>query len=143
MSHNRVVALWVEQYGKTPWVLEGDKVRFLWVVVEVHRPERPYLLACHLRTVDALLQRRGQQCSPDEKHASVTPCLELSHDAVDDVRLRGEDVDGVHVALRLAAILYLLDVCDVGIEDVVFLDDIVYELLRVFVEDEDLPLRPC
>ena len=55
--------------------------------------------------------------------------------------LGGEDVDGVHVALCLAAVLEALDVGDVGVEDVIFLDDVVYELLGVFVDDEDLPLR--
>jgi hypothetical protein len=143
VSHDLVVALWVEQYGKTPGVLESDQVGFLRVIVQVDCPECPDLLARHLRTVDALLQRRWEQRRPHQKHASVSPCLELSHDAVDDVRFGREDVDGVHVALRLAAVLDLLDVGDVGVEDVVFLDDVVYELLRVLVEDEDLPLRLC
>ena len=57
------------------------------------------------------------------------------------MRLRGEDVDSVHVALGLAAVLEALDVGDVGVEDVILLDDIVDQLLGVFVENEYLPLR--
>jgi hypothetical protein len=57
------------------------------------------------------------------------------------VWLGSEDVDGVHVPLRLAPVLQALDVGNVGVEDVILLDDIVYELLGLFVDDEDLPLR--
>lgn len=103
--------------------------------------EGPDLLARHLRAVDALLQRRGEQRGPHEEEAAVSAHVELGHDAVDNVRLRGEDVDGVHVALGLAALLEALDVGDVGVEDVVLLDDVVEELLGLGVDDEDLPLR--
>ena len=107
----------------------------------MHRSEGPDLLARHLRAVDALLQRRRQQRGPHEEQATVSAHVELSHDAVDNVRLRGEDVDGVHVALGLAAVLEALDVGDVGVEDVILLDDIVDQLLRVLVDNEYLPLR--
>ena len=107
----------------------------------MHRSKGPNLLARHLRAVDALLQRRRQQRGPHEEQATVSAHVELSHDAVDNVRLRGEDVDGVHVALGLAAVLEALDVGDVGVEDVILLDDIVDQLLRVLVDNEYLPLR--
>lgn len=141
VSDNEVVAFWVEESWKAPWVLEGDEMGFLGVVIEVHCAEGPDLLARHCRAVDALFEGRWQQCCPDQEEAAVSPYVELGHDAVDNVWLGGEDVNGVHVALRLATVLEALDVGDVGVEDVIFLDDVVYELLGVFVDDEDLPLR--
>lgn len=141
MAHDEAVAFWVEEGREAPGVLEGDQVRLLRVVVEMDGAEGPDLLAGHLRAVDALLQRRGQQRGPHEKQTSVATHVKLGHDAVDDVWLRGEDVDGVHVALGLATVLETLDVGDVGVEDIIFLDDVINQLLGFFVDDEDLPLR--
>ncbi len=143
VAHDQIVAVWVEECWEAPWVLESDKVRFLGVVVEMHRPECPDLLACHLRAVDALLQWRGEQRRPHQKEASVPPCVELGHQAVYNVGLGGDDVYGIHVALRLASLFEALDVGDVGVEDIIFLDHVVYELLGVLVDDEDLPLEAC
>jgi hypothetical protein len=43
-----VVAIWVVERGEAVGVLEGDEMRLLRVVVEVHRLEAPDLLARHL-----------------------------------------------------------------------------------------------
>ena len=100
-------------------------------------------------------------CGPYQEGALVAPALKVCHEAVNDVRLRGEEVDGIGVGLRLAAVLDALDVCgvlalgprgrasevgggrtgDVGVEDVILLDDIVDEAAAVVVGDQDLPLR--
>jgi hypothetical protein len=82
--------------------------------------------------------------------------LEFGHDAVDDVRLGCEDVDCVHVPLSRPPLLEALDVWagqnrgltgqwaqrtrNVEVEDIIFLDDIVYQLLAVLVDYEYLPL---
>lgn len=56
------------------------------------------------------------------------------------MRLRAEDVYSIHVALCFAALLEALDVCNIRVEDVVLLDNVVYELLGVFINNENLPL---
>jgi hypothetical protein len=56
------------------------------------------------------------------------------------VRLWRDYVYGVNVPHRRPAVLEAVDVRDVGIEDVIFLDDIVDELLAVLVDNEYLPL---
>jgi hypothetical protein len=58
MSDHKIIALGVVQSWEAPGILEGDEVRFLWVVVEVYGTEAPDLFSSHLRTVDALLERR-------------------------------------------------------------------------------------
>jgi hypothetical protein len=62
MPDYEVVALRVIERGKAPGVFEGYEVRLLGVVVEMHGAEASDLLPCHLRAVDALLERRGQDC---------------------------------------------------------------------------------
>jgi hypothetical protein len=62
MPDYEVVALRVIERGKAPGVFEGYEVRLLGVVVEMHGAEASDLLPCHLRAVDALLERRGQYC---------------------------------------------------------------------------------
>lgn len=141
MPYNKIVAFWVEENWEAPRVLEGDKVRFLGVVVEMYGSECSNLFACHLRAVYALFQRRRQQRCPYEEETAVPSHVEFGHDAVNDVWLRGENVDGVHVPLCLASLLQALNVRDVRVEDVIFLDNIVYELFGFFVDDEYLPLR--
>jgi hypothetical protein len=173
MPHHEVVAFWVIERGKAPGVFESDEVRFLRVVVEMHGAEASDLLSCHLRAVDALLQRRRKDCralagvalsaetrlptcGPYQEEASVSSLLEFGHDAVDDVRLGREDVYRVHVPLGRAPLLEALDIWagqnrglaqqwaqhtrDVEVEDVIFLDDIVDQLLAVLVNYEYLPL---
>lgn len=49
-------------------------------------------------------------CGPYQEGALVAPALKVCHDAVDDVRLWGEEVDGIGVGLGLAAVLDALDV---------------------------------
>jgi hypothetical protein len=66
--------------------------------------------------------------------------LKLCHHAVDNVRLWCDYVYGVNVTHRRPPVLEAVDVRNVGIEDVIFLDDIVDELLAVLVDDEYLPL---
>jgi hypothetical protein len=62
MSDDKIIALGVVQSREAPGVLEGDEVRFLGVVVEVYGTKAPDLLSSHLRTVDALLERRRKYC---------------------------------------------------------------------------------
>jgi hypothetical protein len=100
----------VVEHGKAPWVLEGDEVRFARVVVEVYGLEVAYLLARHLRAVDPLLELWWEQSRPYQKEAPVSSLLELGHYAVDNVRLGGDDVYGVHVPLRGPPLLEALDV---------------------------------
>jgi hypothetical protein len=93
---------------------------------------------------------------PYQEEAPVSPLVEFGHHAVDDVRFWRDDVYSVHVSYGLPPLFDALDVwdgqhnmpphpcwshtCDVEVEDVIFLDHVVYELLAVFVHDEDLPL---
>jgi hypothetical protein len=101
---------------------------------------------------EARLLTRG----PDQEEPPVSSLLEFGHDAVDDVRLGCEDVDCVHVPLSRPPLLEALDVWagqnrgltgqwaqrtrNVEVEDIIFLDDIVYQLLAVLVDYEYLPL---
>jgi hypothetical protein len=93
---------------------------------------------------------------PYQEEPPVSSLLKFSHDTIDNVRLGCDDIYSVHVPLRGSALLEALNVwaCqdgglaqqwarhtrDVEVEDVIFLDDIVYELLAVLVDYEDLPL---
>jgi hypothetical protein len=95
-------------------------------------------------------------CCPYQEEASVSPLLKLCHHAVDNVWLGRDDVYGVHVSLRGSPLLEALDVWarqanglrqhrvqrtgDVEVENVIFLDHIVYELFAVLVDYEYLPL---
>lgn len=93
--------------------------------------------------------------------AAVLALLEVSHDAVHDVRLRREQVDGVDIAIRRPPVGDLLDVWlsqaqrrlpgrwrrgrvqrtrDVLVQDGVLVEDVVDEAARVWVDDEHLPL---
>jgi hypothetical protein len=83
MPHHEVVALWVIERGKAPGVFEGYEVRFLWMVVEMNGPEASNLLSCHLRAVDALLQRRGKDCYA---LAGVATCLRRGYSRVVQIR---------------------------------------------------------
>lgn len=99
---------------------------------------------------------RVPTCRPYQECPSVSPALEVCHDAVDNVRFRRDEVDGVNVGLGLAPVGDVLDVyaesdqlvhraClertrNVGIENVILLDHIVDELAAVIVHDQDLPL---
>jgi hypothetical protein len=47
---------------------------------------------------------------PDEEEAAVSPLLKLGHDAVHNMRLGRDDVDGVHVPLRRSPLLEALDI---------------------------------
>ncbi len=49
-----------------------------------------------------LLERTG---CPYEKEASVSSLFKLSHDAINNVWLRCENVDGVHISYCLPALL--------------------------------------
>ena len=60
MSYDKIIAIGMEQSWEAPGVLERDKMRLLWVVVEVNGPKGPNLLPCHLRAVDTLLERRRE-----------------------------------------------------------------------------------
>jgi hypothetical protein len=82
--------------------------------------------------------------------------LKLGHHTVDNVGLGCDDIYGVHVPLSRSAVLEAFNVWqgqdrllvqrwawhtrDVEVENVIFLDHIVYELLAVLVDNEYLPL---
>jgi hypothetical protein len=127
MPDYKVVALRVIERGKAPGVFEGDEVGFLWMVVEMYGPEASDLLACHLRAVDALLQRGCKHChvvslcstvletrlltrGPYQEEPPVSSLLELGHETVDDVRLRRDDVYSVHVPLGGSPLLETFNV---------------------------------
>jgi hypothetical protein len=103
------------------------------------------------------MAHRDLTACPNYEGSPVFSALKVGHDAVDDVRLRREEVDGVRVFLIWSTILDLFNVCellsdhfpealpclptrDVLIEYVVLFDHIVYDLAAVFVDDHDLPL---
>lgn len=80
---------------------------------------------------------------------------EISHDAVHNVWLWREEVYRIDIAIRWPPLIYLLDVyndqqkklisteertCDIFIQYLVFLDDIIKETSRVFVNYQDFPL---
>lgn len=94
-------------------------------------PQLPYTR----EIIDLPPQLWFQQGRPDEVGGAVAAHLEVGEEAVDDVGLGGEDVDGVHLGVRFAAVFYALDGSDVVIEDVIFLDGVVYELLGGAVDD--------
>lgn len=116
----------MEQDGEAPGVAKGDEVGLAGVVVEVHDLEHAYLLLGHLRTIQALCQRGMRHCQrsvtsgvagqeartagPQQEDAPVFPPLKVGHYAVDDVRFRGEEVDGIRVFLVRPAVLDVLNV---------------------------------
>jgi hypothetical protein len=123
----KVVALRVIERRKAPGVFEGNEVRFLWMIVEMYGPEASDLLACHLRAVDALLQRGRKYChavslcsavlkarlltrGPYQEEPPVSSLLELGHETVDDVRLGCDDVYSVHVPLGGSPLLETFNV---------------------------------
>ena len=98
---------------------------------------------------------------------SVLPLLQVGHDAVHDMRLGSEEVDGVDITIGGAAVSDLLNVwskselrvvgCeemffdsgsevvgertrDILVEDGVFFEDVVDQAAGVGVEHEHLPL---
>jgi hypothetical protein len=90
-------------------------------------PEASNLLSRHLRAVNSLLEGWWKDCQasvcvfassyarwhtrcPYQEEASISPLLKLGHDAVDNVRLGGQDVYGVNVSLRRPPLLEALDV---------------------------------
>lgn len=57
MLANEIIAHWVEQHGKAPWVSEGDEVGFSWIEVNVQDAEKDNLFASNGRLVDAIAKR--------------------------------------------------------------------------------------
>lgn len=49
-------------------------------------------------------------CCPYQKEPSISPLVEFGHDTVDDVRLRSENVDRVHVSLGYPPVFKALNV---------------------------------
>lgn len=94
-------------------------------------------------SVCALGERRYRRhtCSPYEKGTLISSAVEVGHEAVDNVRLRGKKVDSIGLRLGLAPVLDTLDIGDVGVKDIVLFDYIVNEFAAVFVDNQDLPLQ--
>lgn len=90
----------------------------------------------------------------------IFPLLKIGHDAVHNVWLRGEEVEGLDIAVGGAAVGDLLDVWsksghlrrfesvlggartrDVLVQKRILFDYVLQQLLAVGVEHEDFPLR--
>lgn len=56
------------------------------------------------------------------------------------MRQWGKEVYGIGVGLLLPAVLDLLNIGNVGIEDVVLLGDIVDETFALLIQNENLPI---
>jgi hypothetical protein len=104
------------------------------------------------------LKRIGYGSGPDDEPPPVAAALKIGEEAVDDVGLWREDVDCVHVRVQLPALLDALDIWaplaltglpraeegghtgDIMVEDVIFAEGAVDDLLGCFVDDQDFPL---
>lgn len=114
--------------------------------------------------VEASSQPWLQQIRPNQVSPSVAPALEVSQEAVDNVRFGAEEIDGIHFGIGLSTVFDALDSCkvallaeelrgdidamssrqrltrNIAVEDVVRFDSIVYNLLGIFVHYQAFPL---
>lgn len=71
---------------------------------------------------------------------SILALGQISHQRINDVRLRREQVQRIDIAVRRPSIENLLDVRNILIENGVLLEDIVNQAARVGVENEHFPV---
>lgn len=72
----------------------------------------PCILTSHLppSSIQFALQRIRHRASPDNEPSPVAAASEVGEEAFDNVRLGGENVDGVHVRVHLPPVLDALDI---------------------------------
>lgn len=160
------IARWVVEHREAPRVVESDEVGFPREEVDEEGLEAGALLAGAGEVVDLAAERGVKQTGPHEEVAAVAAHLEVGEEALDGKGLGGEDVDGVHLGVGIAAVFDALDsyggrggvsssgwreaggavgglTGDVVVEDVIFFDSIVDDLLGAGVDDQAFPLQGC
>lgn len=75
-----------------------------------------------------------QQIRPDQVSPSVAPALEVSQEAVDNVRFGAEEIDGIHFRIGFSTVFDPLDSCRVAMLAETLRGDNVVSLAD---EDED------
>ncbi len=111
MLGDKVVARRVVEHGEAPWVTEDDEMRLARVKVTEERLGAGSKLAHGGKVVNAPSQARLEQVSPDEIGPAIPSDLKVGEEAVDNVGIGGQDVDGIHLGVRFAPFLDALDCC--------------------------------
>ncbi|KAH9810477.1 hypothetical protein Tdes44962_MAKER06010 [Teratosphaeria destructans] len=164
---DQVVAGGVEQGGEAPGIPKGHHVRLAGEEVDVEDLEEGDLGASDVRLVDAIALGGVGQGGPHEMGLAVLALLKVGHEAVDDEGPRGEEIDGVNIAVGGASVGDLFDVwiqssqascsarkrrggggggggeaCtgDVLVQDGVLVEDVVDEALAIGVQHQHLPV---
>lgn len=70
----------------------------------------------------------------------VLALLQIGHDALDDVWLRAEEIDGFDIAVRRSPVGDDFDVGDALVENRVVVEDIVQHFLAIGVENQHFPV---
>lgn len=102
MLGNERVAPRVEKHGKAPRVAKRYEMCLSWIKVHEKRPRARAQLPHPRELIDPSSQRRVQQVCPDEEASPVAPYLKVGKQTFDNVRFGAEEVDGVHVGVKLA-----------------------------------------
>lgn len=137
LGHIPIASRMIQQW-KTPGIPKRDKMTLPREPLNANDLQRLDRLHGLLTAIQPLPQMLRQDARPKQDAALVPSSLEIRHDTVHHVRQGGEDINSVHVLL-LAFGLEDLDVGDVLVEDVVFLEDVVEETFGLLVDDEDFP----
>lgn len=160
VSRNEAVARRVVEHREAPRIAENNEMGLAGVKVTKERLGTGSQLADAREVVDAPSQIRFEKVRPDQEGPAVATDFKVGEEAVDNVRVGGQDIDGVHLGVRFAALLDALDRCVAGggrlagwggvvqlrslgreqrtgnvvVENVIFLDGVVDDLLGVFID---------
>lgn len=125
----------MEKHGEAPGIAKDYQIGLSGKEVNKERLGARSHLSGRRMVVDSASEAWIQQVGPDEESLAISSLLEIGEQAVDNVRLGGEQVDGVHVMVRFAPFFDSFDGGNVMVENVVFLDSIVDKPLGAFIED--------
>lgn len=109
MLRDNRVAGWVKQHRKAPRIAEGKEVGLSGIKVDEERLPAPTMLASTREVVDLAPELGIEQTRPHQVVAAISVHLEVGQKTVDALWLGGQDVYGVHIGVRFAALLDALD----------------------------------
>ena len=103
------VARRMVKHREAPRIPECDEVRLSGVKVNKQCLGRRPKLSYARELVDFPALASFQQAGPDQEASSISSLLKVGEQAVDDVRFGREEINGIHVGIRLASIFDLFD----------------------------------